>query len=155
VSSVSVPISATWYDPTTSSMDSPPPIVTSVTGAESLKPTVSSGSSLSGSSLGLNSSGMEMRADGTARMRLSQISVASQSRRLCLSNNKREIRQIAPKAKTASNINVAPSHTAKQILAANNKTYPLRRLRIDFICTIPPSSINFREGCLKKHRSKG
>jgi hypothetical protein len=31
----------------------------------------------------------------------------------------------------------------------------LRRLRIDFICTIPPSSINFREGCLKKHRSKG
>jgi hypothetical protein len=35
-------------------------------------------------------------------------------------------------------MNAMPSHTAKQILAANNKAYPLRRLRINFICTNPP-----------------
>jgi hypothetical protein len=81
---------------------------------------------------------MEMRADGTAMMGLSQMSVASWSRRLSLTNNRREIRLIAPKTKTASNMNDIPSHTTKQILAANNKIYPLRRLQIDFICTTPP-----------------
>jgi hypothetical protein len=45
---------------------------------------------------------------------------------------------MAPKMKAASNMKAMPSHTAKHIPAASNMAYPLRRLRIDFICTPPP-----------------
>lgn len=45
---------------------------------------------------------------------------------------------IAPKAKAASNKNLEPIQTANRILTANNKAYALRRLRINFICAIPP-----------------